>query len=84
MDCISQNKKGYSSHPETLRWIGKLKALYIRHENLVTEMHKRNYNHHSDLDKKYATGSSLQNSYINTPTQQTEILKEKKCACKIL
>jgi hypothetical protein len=28
---ITQNKKGYSKHPETIRWIGKLRALYLRH-----------------------------------------------------
>jgi hypothetical protein len=30
---LIENKKGYSHHPETLRWKGKLLALYNRHEN---------------------------------------------------
>ena len=38
---IIQNKKGYSKHPETIRWIGKLKALYLRHNQQVNEMKSR-------------------------------------------
>lgn len=49
---ITENKKGYSKHPETIRWVGKLGALYFRHEQLVKEMKDRGYNHHSPLDKK--------------------------------
>ena len=37
---ITEHKKGYSLHPETLRWNGKLKAMYQRHEKLVDEMKK--------------------------------------------
>src|SRR6185312_17174317 len=29
---LTKGRKGYSRHPETLRWKGKLKALYKRHE----------------------------------------------------
>jgi hypothetical protein len=32
---LIENKKGYSHHPETLRWKGKLLALYNRHEAVV-------------------------------------------------
>ena len=31
-NILTQNKSGYSRHPETLRWKGKLAALYLRHE----------------------------------------------------
>ena len=34
---MTKRKKGYSKHPETLRWKGKLLALYKRHEKLVKE-----------------------------------------------
>jgi hypothetical protein len=34
---LVNGKKGYSRHPETLRWKGKLKALFGRHEALVME-----------------------------------------------
>ncbi len=74
---------GYAHHPETLRWIGKEKTLYNRHEALVREMTKRGYNHHSPLDKKLARGSDRQDTFINTPKEQKELLIEKGCDCDI-
>ena len=79
---ITQNKKGYSKHPETIRWIGKLNALYIRHEKLVQEMNNRGYTHKSPLDKRKATGKSIQNVFVDIPSKQIKILKQKGCACK--
>ncbi|NOT23776.1 MAG: pyrimidine dimer DNA glycosylase, partial [Nitrospiraceae bacterium] len=32
---LVNGKKGYSRHPETLRWKGKLKALFGRHGRLL-------------------------------------------------
>ncbi|HJU78536.1 MAG TPA: pyrimidine dimer DNA glycosylase/endonuclease V [Nitrososphaeraceae archaeon] len=55
-NILTQNKCGYSRHPETLRWKGKLAVLYQRHDELVNEMTSRNYNHKTELDKKYAIG----------------------------
>ena len=80
---ITNNKKGYSLHPETLRWHGKLKALYIRHENLVREMEERGYNHHSPLDKRLAIGKYKQNKFIDLPERQIQILKKKDCQCLV-
>ena len=78
---ITKNKKGYSKHPETLRWIGKLKALYQKHEEIVLELKKRGYIHTSNLSVKLAIGKSKQNVFINTINEQIEILKKKKCLC---
>jgi len=72
---------GYSRHPETLRWVGKRKALYQRHENLVKEFCRRGYNHHTPLDKKLAVGSDTQRVFINTVIEQKMILKQKPCEC---
>lgn len=80
---ITKDKKGYAKHPETLRWYGKLKALYNRHEELVKEMGKRNYNHLSPLDKTLATGASNQDAFVHTPKEQREILRNKKCKCRV-
>ncbi|WP_048109303.1 pyrimidine dimer DNA glycosylase/endonuclease V [Nitrosarchaeum koreense] len=80
---ITENKKGYSLHPETLRWNGKLKAMYLRHDELVSEMTKRGYNHKSPLDKKKATGISVQNDYVDSVKEQIHILKKKGCSCNI-
>ncbi len=74
-------KGGYSRHPETLRWIGKTKALYLRHEALVSEFTKRGYRHQTPLDKVLATGSKIQNIFINTLVEQKILLKNKNCDC---
>jgi len=74
-------KKGYSKHPETLRWVGKLKALYLRHQKLVKEMKKRGYLHKSDLNINLATGKEKQDVFVNTIDEQIEILKNKNCLC---
>jgi len=82
-NIIIENKKGYSNHPETLRWKGKLKALYNRHEQIVKEMKKRGYNHKSPLDPSYATGKEKQDKLIDSIEEQIQILKNKKCKCKV-
>ena len=79
---ILNNKKGYSRHPETLRWIGKLKALYLRHEEQVKEMKKRGYNHNTPLDEKLATGKEIQDELIDSIEEQKTLLKNKKCDCR--
>ncbi len=78
---LTQGKKGYSRHPETLRWRGHLKALYLRHTKLVAEMERRGYHHKSPLDKRLASGSSVQNKYIDSPHRQRMMLAAKKCEC---
>ncbi len=76
-----QGKGGYSQHPETLRWVGKERALYARHEALVNEFTRRGYQHHTPLDKKLATGQSTQKDFINTVAEQRVLLREKPCDC---
>ena len=80
---IVNGKKGYAQHPETLRWKGKLKALYGRHEALVVEMSSRGYQHRSSLAKREATGSAKQTNYIDTPRRQIVILRNKRCQCDV-
>ena len=80
---LTKNRKGYSKHPETLRWRGKLKALYLRHDKLVKEMNRRGYSHYSVLPKKLAKGASRQSQYVDIPHKQIDILKRKKCGCNI-
>jgi hypothetical protein len=72
---------GYSHHPETKRWVGKQKALFIRHEKLVAEMIKRGYQHHSPLNSKFATGSGSQKYLIDSLPKQKELLRKKPCGC---
>ena len=80
---LTKNKKGYSRHPETLRWKGKLRALYKRHGLLVNEFERRRYKHRSELEKRYAKGSFRQGVFINTYREQLDILRRKKCDCKV-
>ncbi|HOW60268.1 MAG TPA: pyrimidine dimer DNA glycosylase/endonuclease V [Candidatus Moranbacteria bacterium] len=74
-------KGGYSRHPETLRWVGKQKALFERHETLIREFLRRGYHHHSPLDKKLAVGQGGQKVFINTIAEQKIILRKKPCDC---
>ena len=80
---LTQDKKGYRKHPETIRWEGKLAALYNRHEEEVAEMLERKYAHHSPLDKALATGRANQDSMVNTIAEQIELLKNKGCQCEV-
>ena len=80
---LTEDKKGYRNHPETRRWVGKLHALYNRHEALVVEMERRRYKHASPLDKKLATGSAEQNVFLHSITKQKEILQHKHCECHV-
>jgi len=80
---LTNNKKGYSRHPETLRWKGKLAALYLRHKLLIKEMKDRGYRHMSNLNHKYAIGIKKQSVFIDSPKQQVIILQKKNCDCKI-
>ncbi|MDG6996836.1 MAG: pyrimidine dimer DNA glycosylase [Nitrososphaerota archaeon] len=80
---IVHQRKGYSKHPEVLRWRDKLRALYLRHDDLVKEFEKRGYKHNSPLDRSLATGSAVQDVFVDSPKLQVKILKRKKCGCKL-
>lgn len=83
-NVLTLGKTGYSRHPETLRWRGKLTALRKRHEALVREMLHRGYTHKSPLDPALATGSARQRAYVDTPERQMELLRAKPCPCPLL
>ena len=80
---LTQKKKGYSKHPETLRWRGKLRALYLRHEALVREMTRRRYIHSSPLSEVLATGKATQDEYVDAYEKQVRILRKKGCDCDV-
>ena len=69
------NKKGYSRHPETMRWKEVLPALAMRHELLVAEMKFRGYKHHSPL--LLEAGTEKWPNYLDKPALQIELLREK-------
>lgn len=80
---ITQGKKGFSHHPEVLRWRGKLRALYLRHEALVAEMERRGYHHRTPLDESLATGAAVQDVFVDTPEEQEAILRVRGCECQV-
>jgi len=80
---LTQGKKGYAKHPETRRWRGKLKALFLRHEALVREMTTRGYKHLSPLPKELASGDRKQGEYVDAYEIQIEILRKKGCGCNV-
>jgi Pyrimidine dimer DNA glycosylase len=80
---LTEDRRGYRHHPETLRWEGKLAALYLRHEALVVEMARRGYRHASPLDGVLATGAAVQDDYVDSPARQRELLRAKGCECAV-
>ena len=80
---ITGVKAGYAQHPETLRWQGKLAALYARHDRLVAELARRGFRHASPLDDAYATGAATQDVLIDTIDEQMALLAAKPCACPL-
>jgi hypothetical protein len=82
-NIITRNRKGYSNHPETRRWRGKLKALFYVHEAIVQEMQSRGYSHKSPLDKKLAMGKRVQDEFVDPIERQIELLKQRGCCCDI-
>lgn len=76
VSIIVNGKKGYSRHPETIRWNGYGWALRIRHELLAAEMSLRNFSDKSPVN----TGSNKgiwPEIYIDTPGTQFNLLKNK-------
>jgi hypothetical protein len=80
---LTEDRRGYRNHPETLRWNGRLAALYGRHDALVAEMASRGYHHHSPLDHALATGEAEQRAYVDSPERQRELLRSKPCRCPL-
>jgi hypothetical protein len=74
---LTRHTSGFSHHPETLRWQGKLRALYNRHELLVEEMCRRGYRHHTPLNPMEATGSAVQTHLLQSLEEQKRILWRK-------
>lgn len=80
---IHGGKGSYAQHPETRRWVGKLRALYNRHEALVNELTRRGYRHFSPLDRRFAKGARIQSVFLNTIDEQKAILRKKPCECPL-
>jgi len=76
VSIIVNGKKGYSKHPETIRWAGYGWALRIRHQLLSAEMSLRNFTDKSPVLTRTKKGV-WPKEYINEPDQQFKILEAK-------
>jgi len=76
VSIILNNRKGYSKHPETIRWKGYEWALGSRHALLVSEMNLRGIRDHSPLSLTSNNGN-WPSAYINPPGEQFAILENK-------
>ena len=74
-NILIHNKKGYSRHPETLRWVGRLPALALRHCQLACEMTLRGYQDRSPLPVEGEV--NWPEVWIDPPHRQFELLREK-------
>jgi hypothetical protein len=69
VSIIANNKKGYSRHPETLRWIGYEWALNMRHALVIAEMSLRGFNEKTPVTLT-ANKGSWPKKYIDLPHEQ--------------
>ncbi len=80
---LTNGRRGYAHHPETVRWRGRLAALNLRHDAEVEEMTRRGFRHMSPLDPRLATGAREQTELVDSIAQQRARLAAKACACGI-
>ena len=76
VSIIVNNKKGYSKHPETLRWVGYGWALKQRHSLLAAEMALRGFTDRSPV-LTHTQKDVWPDVYIDEPARQFKILKGK-------
>jgi Pyrimidine dimer DNA glycosylase/Protein of unknown function (DUF1722) len=76
VSIIVNGKKGYSKHPETLRWLSYGWALKKRHQLLSAEMSLRSYKDNSPVVIKKNEGQ-WPKDYIDKPVTQFIILSKK-------
>lgn len=76
ISIIQHDKKGYSCHPETIRWRGHEGALRLRHALLGAEMQLRGFQDKTPLEVFRPIGL-WPTVFIDPPERQFSILAEK-------
>lgn len=76
-NILSEGKKGYSNHPETLRWVGAIGGLVVRHAQLVAEMSLRGYTDRTPLPLPEAKDEIWPDTFIDAPVNQLALLRDK-------
>ena len=73
---LINGKRGYSRHPETVRWVGCLSGLTRRHAWLAAEMRLRGYQDRSPLDADAPT-CQWPAVFVDAPSAQFDLLRAK-------
>ncbi|ALC15594.1 hypothetical protein DSOUD_0807 [Desulfuromonas soudanensis] len=76
VSILVNGKRGYSRHPETLRWAGFGWALRQRHQLLAAEMELRGYTDRSPV-ATLANRGLWPTTWIDEPFRQLQILEDK-------
>ena len=83
MLCSPGKGVAYRHHPEYRRWIGKMGALWLRHQRIAQVMIQRGFQHNSDLLYcEEVADCYYQNTMLHSIKEQIELLWEKNCDCK--
>uniref|UniRef100_UPI0040567589 DUF1722 domain-containing protein n=1 Tax=Candidatus Electronema sp. TaxID=2698783 RepID=UPI0040567589 len=77
VSILTHGKKGYSRHPETLRWTSCLQALARRHQQLACEMALRGFREQSPVAGSSDGDAAWPAVYLDEPAAQFARLKEK-------
>jgi hypothetical protein len=75
-NILTAGKKGYSRHPETLRWSGAIGGLVCRHQLLVSEMQLRGYLDRTPLKPPHV-GITWPITFVTNPLDQVALLRKK-------
>ena len=73
---LVNGKLGYSRHPETRRWVGRLSGLARRHALLVAEMRIRGYSDRSPVFNRHRT-VRWPDTFVTAPAEQYDLLRAK-------
>ena len=73
---LTQNKTGYASHPETLRWARTLSGLAMRHRQLAVEMSLRGYVDRTPI-RVIMSRAKWPDVFVTEPADQITLLRGK-------
>ena len=73
---LVNGKTGYSRHPETRRWVGRLSGLARRHALLVAEMRIRQYSDRSPVVER-RRAVRWPDIFVTAPAEQYDLLRAK-------
>ena len=73
---LTQNKTGYASHPETLRWVRTLSGLAMRHRQLAAEMSLRGYVDRTPI-RVTMSRAKWPGVFVTEPADQITLLRGK-------